>query len=134
MDVKTPRSSRQIQHIHRELRVVNSVYSNATLRQVFRKTGKALDLASAEISSLKHERDQLAAALDLQKPQKRRKVQKTAQERFVTMLDVRKVKEDLATPGSEAGAVTAQSPSIASGSSVAESISDIEEEITVSLS
>ena len=52
----------------------------------------------------------------------------------MTILDVLKVKEDLATPGGEAGAVTAQSPSIASGSSVAESISDIEEEITVSLS
>ena len=114
--------------------MVDLVYRNATLRQVFRKTGKALDLASAQISSLKHERDQLAATLDLQKLQKRHKVQKTAQERFVTMLDVRKVRKDLVTPTGEASAVTAQSPSIASESSVTESISDIEEEIIVSWS
>ena len=50
------------------------------------------------------------------------------------MLDIRKVKKDLATPGGEASAVTTQSLSIASEISVAESISDIEEEITVSLS
>ena len=52
----------------------------------------------------------------------------------MTMSDVRKVKKDLATFGGEAGAVTAQSLSIATESSVAESISNIEEEITVSLS
>ena len=78
IDVSTPRSSRQVQEIHRELRMVDSVYSTATLRQVFRKTGKALDKATAEIASLKRERDQLVAALEHQKPQKRRKVHPTA--------------------------------------------------------
>ena len=48
------------------------------------------------------------------------------------MLDVRKAKEDLATPRVKASAVTAQSPSIATVISFAESVSEAEEEINVS--
>lgn len=57
-EVQTPRSSRQIHQIQRELRGVDDSYDNATLRQVFRKTGKALDVVIVEISTLKRERDQ----------------------------------------------------------------------------
>lgn len=132
MAVTTPKSSRQVHDIYQELFVVDTVYNNATLRQVFRKTGKALDQATAEISSLKHERDQLAAALDRQKPQKHQKVQPTAQGRFVTILDVLKVKAEIATSGSEGATVTTRSPSIETESSGEESDSTIEEVFTVS--
>ena len=57
LDVQTPRSSRQIYVLHQELREINVTYDTVTLRQVFRKTGKALDLAIAENATLKRERD-----------------------------------------------------------------------------
>ena len=59
--------------------------------------------------SLKRERDQLVAALEHQKPQKRRKIRPTAQERFVTMLDVKEVKESIRTGPHAGGAATASS-------------------------
>lgn len=132
LEVKTPRTSRQISVIHRDLGGVDPVYNNATLRQVFRKAGKALDQATAEISSLKHERDQLAAALDRQKPQKRRKVQLTAQDRFVTMLEVRKVKEEMSTPEDAGGTVTAESEAVRTDGSDEEVDSEVEDCIIVS--
>ena len=102
------------------------------LRQVFRKTGKALDQAAAQISSLKHERDQFAAALEHQKPQKRRKVNQTAQERFVSMLEVRNAKAEMATSSGKGATVTARSPSIATDSCIEESESEVEEVIVIS--
>ena len=131
IDVPTPRSSRQVQDIHRELRIVDSVYSTATLRQVFRKAGKALDQATAQIASLRHERDQLAAALEQQKPKKRRKVEASAQERFVTMLDVRKVKGEMAVSQDAGGVVTAQNEAIRTDGGDDNNESEVEEVITV---
>ena len=132
INVATPRSSRQVQEIHRELRGVDSVYSSATLRQVFRKTGKALDQATAEIASLRSERDQLAAALEHQKPAKRRKVEPSAQERFVTMLEVRKVKEEIAVSQDAGGEVTAQNEGANAKDRDQGNVSEVEEVIVIS--
>ena len=48
-----------------------------------------------QISTLKVERDQLAAALERQKPQKRRRVKASAQDPFVTIQDVKRVKREM---------------------------------------
>ena len=132
INVSTPKSSRQVQEIHRDLRGVDSIYLTATLRQVFRKTGKALDQATAEIASLRLERDQLAAALEQQKPQKRRKVEPSAQDRFVTILEVRKVKGEMAVSSDAGGVVTAQDEGVRTDIRDEENDSETKEVIYIS--
>lgn len=73
--------------------------STATLRQVFWKTGKALDQATAQIVSLTHERDQLATLLEQQRPNKRHKFEPSAEDKFVTMIEVRKIKGEMEVSG-----------------------------------
>ena len=131
IDVQTPSSSRQVHQIQQRLSVVDDIYDSATLRQVFRKTGKALDTAIAENTILKRERDQLAAAIEAQKPQKRRKVFPTAQERFVRLLDVRQ-QEQLKTEGVAGPSDTAGLDSVAITSSDEEGNSSAEECIEIS--
>ena len=48
-----------------------------------------------QIARLAHEKEQLAAALERQKPQRRRKVRPTAQQRFVAIQDVVRVKREM---------------------------------------
>lgn len=108
LDFQTPRSSRQIHQIQAQLRSVDLKYDSVTMRQVFRKTGKALDIAIAENATLKRERDQLGAALKQQKPPKRRKVQ-TAQERFTRLVDVRLSEQEPETAGMAGPSGTARS-------------------------
>ena len=91
----TPKSSQQVNAIARDLRRLEPAYGLPTFRFFVRKLGKTLDQAAGQISSLTHERDQLAAALERQKPQKRRKVCATAQEQFVAIQDVRRVKREM---------------------------------------
>ena len=117
---------------NKRLRVVDDIYDSPTLRQVFRKTGKALDTAIAENVSLKRERDQLAAAIEAQKPQKRRKVKQTAQQGFVRMVDVRRVKEEMASSSDVKGKGRAIKRPLFEVSSGDETDSEIEECITVS--
>ena len=71
-------------------------------------------------------------ALDLQKPQKRRKVQPTAPDRFVKMLEVRKVKEEMPTPEDAEGMVTAESEAAHTDGSDEEVDSEAEDCIMVS--
>ena len=92
---QTPKSSRQLVDITRDMRGLEPAYDRPIFRFLTRKLCKALDDKSAQIATLTHERDQLAAALELQKPQKRRKVKPSAQDRFVALLDVRRVKREV---------------------------------------
>ena len=92
---QTPRTSRQLVNITRDMRNLEPAFNQATFRHLTRKLCKALDDSCMRIAALTHERDQLAAALERQKPQKRRKVKPTAQERFVAIEDVRRVKAEM---------------------------------------
>ena len=67
------------------MRLLEPAYGLATFRLLVRKLNKALNEATGQISSLTHKRDQLTAAIERQKPQKRRKVRATAQEQFVAI-------------------------------------------------
>lgn len=90
-----PRSSRQLTNIVRDLRGVDEAFARPTFRLLTRKLCKALDDSCMEIASLTQRTEQLAAALESQKPQKRRKVRPTAQERFVAIQDVVRVKREM---------------------------------------
>ena len=103
IDISTPKSSPQINIIAKDLRSMDPAYRSPTFRSFQSKLGKALDEAIVKISTLSEERDQLAAALERQRPQKRRKVRETAQEAFVRIADVRKVKEDMASSSDTKG-------------------------------
>ena len=77
------------------MRNLEPAFNQATFRHLTRKLCKALNDSCMQIAALTHERDQLAAALERQKPQKRREVKPTAQERFVAIKDVRRVKAEI---------------------------------------
>ena len=81
---------------------------------------------------LSEERDQLAAALERQRPQKRRKVKQTAQQGFVRVADVRREKEEMASSSDVKGKGRAAKRSFIEISSEDETDSEIEECITVS--
>ncbi|KAK2041719.1 hypothetical protein LZ31DRAFT_633202 [Colletotrichum somersetense] len=97
IDISTPTSSRQINIIAKDLRSMDPAHRSPTFRSFQSKLGKALDEETVKISTLSEGRDQLAAASESQRPQKRQKVREITQEAFVRITDVGKVKEELAS-------------------------------------
>ena len=77
------------------MRTLEPAYGLPTFRLFVRKLGKTLNEAAGQISSLTYKRDQLAAALERQKPQKRLKVRAIAQKQFVAIQDIKRVKREI---------------------------------------
>ena len=132
IDISTPRSSRQVNLIARELRSIDATYRSLTFKSFQLKLSKALDEATVKISTLSEERDQLIAALERQRPQKRRKVNKSTQQSFVRISDVVKVKEGLASSSDIKGKGRAIKRYLIEVESSEESDSEAEECITIS--
>ena len=74
---------------------MDEAFAKLTFRLLTRKLCKALDDSCMEIASLTQRNEQLAAALERQKPQKRRRVRPTAQQRFIAIQDVVRVKREM---------------------------------------
>lgn len=91
----TPKSTRQSMDIVTSLRGMEPAYGRPNFRYFVRKVGKALDDSCSQIATLTPERNQIDAALECQKPHLRRRVRLTAQQRFVRMPDLRKVKRSV---------------------------------------
>ena len=132
LDIATPRSSRHINVIARELRSMDPAYRSPTFKTFQKKLGKALDEATVQISELREQRDQYAVALERQRSQKRRKVKETAQQGFIRVADVRRVKEELATSSNAKGKRKARKRVILELESSDEVESEAEEEIRIS--
>ena len=132
LDIATPRSSRHINVIARELRSMDPAYRSPTFKTFQKKLGKALDEATVQISELSEQRDQYAVALERQRSQKRRKVKETAQQGFIRVADVRRVKEELTTSSNAKGKRKARKRVILELESSDEVESEAEEEIRIS--
>lgn len=90
--LSTPKSSRDLVLIEQALGGMNNLYRNPTVRLLFRKLGKALDLQTAQLTEERSRTAALTEALKKTKPKKRKAVHEDPQSTFVRIMDVKKVK------------------------------------------
>ncbi|RYP02834.1 hypothetical protein DL765_010673 [Monosporascus sp. GIB2] len=93
--VPTPKSSRDLVILERELFSVESALKTPTARLLFRKLAKALDQRVLEISSAEYQVEVLQAQLEKARPSKRRNVVPDPNQAFVDIVAVGKVQEGL---------------------------------------
>lgn len=88
--LKTPHSSRQIRAIESELRGVSDAYKLPTVRLLFRKLCKGLDELATRAATAEAENEVLVAALEQQKPRKKRRVVPDPNQAFVDIVAIGK--------------------------------------------
>lgn len=98
LPVKTPKSSKEVLQLQRDLSKIDPIFGNATGRLIFRKTAKALDASTLESSLMEQHNEQLTVSIEKTKPKKRRKVLPAPNEEFVRLKDVQLVKGGLEGP------------------------------------
>lgn len=108
IDVRTPESSKDINRLKEILISIDPTFENPTAHLLFKKMGKALDDWDIKLTATENHKNQLMAALEKAGPKKRRKVEPDPNQEFVTLKDVRIVKEGLQEPPTGPDVVTPQ--------------------------
>jgi len=83
--ISTPKSSKDLYGLQKNLSDIDPVYGQPTARLLFRKFGKILDETLAELAHTKYKAEILQTVLDKTKSQKRRRVLPDPNKDFVTM-------------------------------------------------
>lgn len=98
MDVRTPKSSKDVNRIREILYRIDPAFENPTTRLLFRKVGKALDDSNSSLTATENLNNQPTAALERAGSKKRKKVEPDPNQEFVKFKDVRLVKEGMQGP------------------------------------
>ena len=106
VEIRTPRSSRQITEIADQLTADDVRFDGATRRVLFRKIQKSLDTLNSQVGQLEHEKAQLAANRERERGKKRKRVVPDPNRKYIMMRDVKAVKRDIARQGQQDPAAT----------------------------
>jgi hypothetical protein len=90
--IKTPKSSRNLLKLEQQLYGVNKLFATFTIRLLFRKMGKALDIGNAELAESRSQCATLTESLKKARPKKRKTIKMKVQNGFVQLMDVRRIK------------------------------------------
>jgi hypothetical protein len=93
--ISTPRSSRDLNIIERNLRGVDPALFTPTIRLLFRKVGKALDDQIVQLSNTQALNQSLQHIVDKSNSKKRKAVHPAPNEDFVRLADVRRVRRTI---------------------------------------
>jgi hypothetical protein len=90
--IKTPKSSRNLLKLKQQLCGVDKLFAIFTIRLLFRKVGKALNIGNAELAESRSQCATLTKSLKKTRPKKRKAIKIKVQDGFVQLMDVRKIK------------------------------------------
>jgi predicted CopG family antitoxin len=90
--ITTPKSSREVLNLYRKMCAADESFQASATRLLFRKVGRALDIANAKLAESKSRYESFSDLLKKARPKKRKAVEMKVQGTFVQMMDVRKVK------------------------------------------
>jgi hypothetical protein len=90
--IKTPKSSRDLLKLEQQLCGVDKLFATFTIRLLFRKVGKALDIRNAELAESRSQCATLIESLKRARSKKRKAIEMEVQDGFVQLMDVRRVK------------------------------------------
>ena len=111
MDVRTPKSPKDINRIRAILYRIDPAFENPTTRLLFRKVGKALDDSNSSLTAAENLNNQLTVALERAGSKKRKKVEPDPNQEFVKLKGVRLVKEEMQGPATGPNVGTQQNES-----------------------
>jgi hypothetical protein len=90
--IKTPKSSRNLLKLKQQLYSVNKLFATSTIRLLFRKMGKALNIRNAKLAESRSQCATLTESLKKARPKKRKAIKMKVQNGFMQLMDVRKIK------------------------------------------
>jgi hypothetical protein len=90
--IKTPKSSQDLLKLEQQLYGVDKLFVIFTIRLLFRKVGKALDIGNAELAESRSQCATLTELLKRARPKKRKAIEIKVQNGFVQLMDVRRIK------------------------------------------
>jgi hypothetical protein len=90
--IATPKSSREVLDLHRKMCAVDESFQASATRLLFRKIGRALDIANAKLAESESRYESFSNSLKKKRPKKRKTIKIKVQGTFVQMMDVRKMK------------------------------------------
>jgi hypothetical protein len=90
--IKIPKSSRDLLKLKQQLCGVDKLFAIFTIRLLFRKVGKALDIRNAELAESRSQCATLTELLKKARPKKRKAIKIKVQNGFMQLMDVRKIK------------------------------------------
>jgi hypothetical protein len=90
--IKTPKSSRNLLKLKQQLYGVNKLFAIFTIRLLFRKMGKALDIGNAKLAESRFQCATLTESLKKARPKKRKAIEIKVQNGFMQLMDVHRIK------------------------------------------
>jgi hypothetical protein len=90
--IKIPKSSRDLLKLKQQLCGVDKLFATFTIRLLFRKMGKTLDIGNAELAKSRSQCVTLTESLKRARPKKRKAIKMEVQNGFMQLMDVRKIK------------------------------------------
>jgi hypothetical protein len=90
--IAIPKSSRKVLNLHRKMYAIDESFQASATRLLFRKIGRALDIANAKLAESESRYESLSDSLKKERPKKRKAIEMEVQCTFVQMMDVRRMK------------------------------------------
>jgi hypothetical protein len=90
--IKTPKSSQNLLKLKQQLYGVNKLFATSTIRLLFRKISKALNIRNAKLAESRSQCATLTESLKRARPKKRKTIEIKVQNGFVQLMDVRRIK------------------------------------------